>query len=673
MWVMLFFIIVLSTQLVLAQEETPEQLQASISKTVEKPALSNSPMVYGPISIRLVNEPVISAIKKVAVAVHLRPVLDNDLIKKDKKVNLTLEVVSLSEALDQILLGMEIQYSITESGLLIFTQEQKQENQAKGSGFLKGHVLDNQTKDPLVGANIIIQNTSLGVAADIDGNFEIKFVPVGKWNVKVSCIGYVPIIRELTIVEDKTLEQESRLTAQAIPGEEVVVTAQARGQVQAINEQLASDKIVNVVSEARIQELPDFNAAQAISRLPGVSTLQSSGEANKVVVRGMAPELNQVSVGGVSLASTGSSQIGASSELVTSGSINNDRSVDLTMVTPYMIKAIEVYKSLTPNLNANAIGGIVNMTLREAPSGYHGDAMWQSGYTAKTGNYGNYRTVVSLSNRFFDDMLGVYVLGNAEQYDRDDDNMRSNYGTITLNKNAKGYSEVIVNSVVLQKHIETRNRYGANLVLDYKYPNGIVRGIVMYSRLKSDFTNNDQTIDYKQGNITFQYQTGINTTDVGVNTLELEHDFGFMSVEMKGGNTFSVNALPKSPLFRFFQTGGVTVSTSSQYDVSPEGLVTQASFKGDTGIFLNSMNLFNSLYEERDNFIKGDFKIPFSTGDIVAGYVKFGGEYRRNVHTNDQSTPFFRPYKPTDPNADPARNTSLRIMNALVANFPIAG
>ena len=57
MWIILFFIIVLSSRRVLAQEKTPEQVQASISKTVEKPAQPNLPMVYGPISIRLVNEP----------------------------------------------------------------------------------------------------------------------------------------------------------------------------------------------------------------------------------------------------------------------------------------------------------------------------------------------------------------------------------------------------------------------------------------------------------------------------------------------------------------------------------------------------------------------------------------------------------------------------------------
>jgi len=532
MWVILFFIFVLSNRLVRAQEETPEQVQASISKTVEKPALSNSAMLYGPISIKLVNEPVISAIKKVALAVHLRPVLDNDLIKKEKKINLNLEVASLSEALDQILLGMEIQYSITESGLLIFSQDQKQENQTNGSGSLKGQVFDNQTKDPLVGANVIIQNTSLGIAADIDGNFDIKFVPVGTWKVKVSCVGYVPIVREITIVEDQVSIQEFRLTAEAIAGEEVVVTAQARGQVQAINQQLASDKISSVVSEARIQELPDFNAAQAISRLPGVSTLKSSGEDNKVVIRGLAPQYNAVAIGGIRLASTGSTQIGATSIGLTSGTTSNDRSVDLTMITPYMIKSIEVFKSLTPDMEANAIGGYVNMNLREAPAGLRTNLLFQSGYTQKTNKYGNYRAVASVSDRFFDDLLGVYVLGNAESYDRSADNMTAGYQTASSVVGSSGYRAVRVTNVTLNRHMETRERFGGNLIVDFQLPSGSIKLVNTFMRLNSDYQDYNTVMNYASTNydIDFNYRAGKSNTDIALNSLQFTYDFKIVSM-----------------------------------------------------------------------------------------------------------------------------------------------
>ena len=66
LWLISLFIVVLSGRQLHAQEETTEQIQASTSKLVEKPLQPNSQIVLGPISIRLVNEPLIGAIKKVA-------------------------------------------------------------------------------------------------------------------------------------------------------------------------------------------------------------------------------------------------------------------------------------------------------------------------------------------------------------------------------------------------------------------------------------------------------------------------------------------------------------------------------------------------------------------------------------------------------------------------------
>jgi len=382
------------------------------------------------------------------------------------------------------------------------------------SGSFKGRIFDKETKEVLVGANVVIQGTSIGAATDLDGNFVIRNIPVGKHIVKISYIGYNPITVDIDIVANRTLEQNFSLQPETIEGQAVIITAQAQGQVSAIQQQLTSNKIANVVSEARIQELPDFNAAQAISRLPGIATLESSGEANKIVIRGLAPQFNQVAVGGISLASTGSTQIGAASQGGTAGTINNDRSVDLSMISPYMLKTISVYKSLTPDLNANAIGGVVNMALREAPSGLKGDLLWQSGYTSKSKTYGNYRGVLSLSSRFLDDALGVYVLGNAEKYDRDADNMNASYSTGLLDKDpVTGFNKIQVSNVTLNRHIETRKRYGANLILDYKLPNGVIRSLNMFSQLNSDFKDYRTILNYKEKNLDFTYRDGLTKTE----------------------------------------------------------------------------------------------------------------------------------------------------------------
>jgi TonB-dependent receptor len=485
----------------------------------------------------------------------------------------------------------------------------------------------------------------------------------------VAYIGYISTSTVVTIPDGETVTRDFSLSPTTIEGEEVVITAQAQGQLQAINQQLSSDKIANIVSEARIQELPDFNAAQAISRLPGVSTLQSSGEANKVVIRGLAPQFNQISVSGISLASTGSTSIGATSLGLTSGVINQDRSVDLTMITPYMIKSIAVYKTLTPDLDANAIGGLVNMELREAPDEFHTDIMWQSGYTAKTKRYGNYRTIVSASDRFLDGLLGVYLLGNAENYDRASDNMSAIYGIPTTLVRPDGYKAINARSVGLSRHMETRKRYGGNAIIDYKLPSGSIRSVNMFSRLDANAQDYVTTLHYgapSSGTIDFTYRGSKTKTDLVVNTLEFENDFGFLSASLKVANTYSRNHLPGSPYYQFTQTGGINTGGASINDVPPEALVSRvlySVYNGTSNTYLNNINLFSADYKENDQVYKADFKVPLPLGSDLSGYVKVGGEYRFNYRTNDQATPYLELRR--------GSTIANAVMDSIRAHFPV--
>jgi TonB-dependent receptor len=506
-------------------------------------------------------------------------------------------------------------------------------------GVLKGKVFDKDNKDALPGANVTIRGTSLGASTDLNGVYTIPNVPPGTYTLQVSYIGYRSVTLEVKVPTDGTVTQDFYLTPVAIQGQEFVVTAQAVGQMQAINQQLASDKIVSIVSEAKIQELPDFNAAQAISRLPGVSTLQSSGEANKIVIRGLAPKFNQITIGGISLASTGSTQIGVTSQGGTAGSISNDRSVDLSMMSPYMIKSISVFKSLTPDMNANSIGGTVNMELREAPSELHSDILFQSGYTQKSNQYGNYRAVGSVSKRFFDDGLGVYLLGNIEQYDRDADNMNAGYEITSDQPGSNGYLPVRVNNVQLNRHLETRKRFGGNLILDYLLPSGSLKLVNMFSRLSSDYRDYRTIYNYSSltSDLLFRYQEGKNNVDLAMNSLNFTYDFGFMSIDLKAANNYSRNNLPEAPQSEFYQTRGVSTATPNTI---PEDLTNLIRYGGPSTTYLNTLTMFSSSYKENGQAYKADFKIPVRLGSQLTGYFKFGGDFNNTKHENSQRTPY---------------------------------
>ena len=156
-------------------------------------------------------------------------------------------------------------------------------------GNLTGFVKDASNGDPLVGANVFIVGTSLGTAANEEGFYKLSDLNEGMYLVRAEYIGYVMMEDSVVITVDSEVNLDFMLNYTTIEGEEVTVTAQARGQMDAINKQLNSSSIVNIVSADRIQELPDANAAESVARVPGVSIIREGGEGNKVVIRGLSP------------------------------------------------------------------------------------------------------------------------------------------------------------------------------------------------------------------------------------------------------------------------------------------------------------------------------------------------------------------------------------------------
>jgi TonB-dependent receptor len=542
----------------------------------------------------------------------------------------------------------------------------------QGSGTVRGTVSDKNTGETLPGANVVVQGTSFGAAANLDGEFIIRGVPAGQHTIVVTYIGYEPASFDMNVEANRTIETDFELSPTAVEGETVIVTAQAQGQLEAINQQLTSDKIANIVSEARIQELPDFNAASSLSRLPGISTTQSSGEDNKVVIRGLSPKYNSIEVEGVKLSATGSADIGLTSDefvyVKGENEINNDRSVDLTMISPYMIRMISVYKSLTPDMNANSIGGTVNMELREAPSGLHTDILWQSGYTAKSKQFGNYRAVASGSNRFFDEQLGVYALFNIESYDRNADNLDAYWDEAEEGSGADpvtGYRPVKVTSVRFNRHVETRERFGGNLILDYNIPNGSIKLVNLLARINSDYTDYRQIINYNNGRLEWRLQEGENVTDQQMHSLKLDYDLGFLTADLSASYTSANNKLENSPVLIFNQVGGVLIQDRD--NVVPEQLSYLVNFNGVDNVVLRSGNLFSNDYKEDKYTYKADFQVPFNFGIDVTGFLQFGGQYNNQSNSTDQETP----YLSFDGSALPTSsdNISNNMMRALQSQY----
>ncbi|MCE4557860.1 TonB-dependent receptor [Pelomonas cellulosilytica] len=127
--------------------------------------------------------------------------------------------------------------------------------------------------------------------------------------------------------------------------ETVVVTGQASSLRKALKMQESADNIVSAVVADDIGALPDVNAAESLARLPGVAVQRDQGEGRYVVVRGLGPDMNTITINGSLVPSPEASRRGVSMDVLPSG----------------LIRSLEVIKSLTPDMDANSLGGTVDV------------------------------------------------------------------------------------------------------------------------------------------------------------------------------------------------------------------------------------------------------------------------------------------------------------------------
>ena len=272
---------------------------------------------------------------------------------------------------------------------------------------IEGIVKDKKTQKSLIGANVFIVGTSIGTSTDGNGKYKLSNVNLGSYTLKASYIGYQEVEIDLDLTSAENITQDFELSYVSLQGEAIEVTAQARGQIDAINEQIKAKSIKNIVSSDRIQELPDANAAETVARIPGVSIRREGGEGNKVIIRGLSPKYNKVMVDGTNLASTDP----------------DNRSTDLSMISQYMLEGIEVTKAGTPDQEGDVLGGTVNFKLKKAPSGLHGNFVTQGMQNGLQETNNDYKLVGSISNRFLGDRLGALISLDAEKRNRSSHNL----------------------------------------------------------------------------------------------------------------------------------------------------------------------------------------------------------------------------------------------------------
>ena len=478
---------------------------------------------------------------------------------------------------------------------------------AQTSGHIAGRVTDASDHSALTGVVVIVRGTTIGTVTDIEGKYRLPSVKAGRNWIVFRYLGYRPDTLSIEVAPDSTRRLDLAMTPEALEGQEVVVTAQLQGQRAAINQQLGSNKIVNVVSKDRIQELPDNNAAESISRLPGISMERDAGEGSKVIIRGLAPTYNSITVNGQKIPATDP----------------QNRSVDLSMVSSDILAGIEVVKALTADQDGDAVGGTVNFALKKEDAGFETDLRMLGGYNDLNNDWKNFRGSVTLSDRFVENGLGVLLSGNLHNANRGSDNLSADYGKVgTL---PSGAPDVRISSASLIDKVETRTRYGGNLVLDYQLPDGELLFNSLYTRTERDEVRRRK--GYSLGSsLMVRYvlrESDINT-DLFANSLSGKHQFDWFKVAWQVSALISRQNTPTYHESEFRELAAY--DNPSAIRTIDDAIASARNDTANTIFYTDTYGTEN--IKDRDLTAQLDLSVPFVWGDFASGQLKLGGKYR---------------------------------------------
>lgn len=261
----------------------------------------------------------------------------------------------------------------------------------------------------------------------------------------------------------------------------IVVTGIRANNRNVIQAKRQSEVIADSVSADEIGALPDFNVAEALQRVPGISTDQDNGEDRFVVVRGLRSEFNFTAVDGLTLPSTDA----------------GSRQILFDVVPSSAVARIDVLKSFTADIDGQAIGGSLNLITRSAFKQRRNFFSLDAAYgfmdyrDQGPDNVGpSYRFDGTYSTKFgSDNQFGILVSGSYFKRDTYvisptnsgtapfyfyDANQKPLTGQVT---NADVLSSAFIvpeNSTLFLYHSD-RSRFGGIAKLEYQSPGGAVQ------------------------------------------------------------------------------------------------------------------------------------------------------------------------------------------------------
>ncbi|WP_460053290.1 TonB-dependent receptor [Pseudomonas sp. H1_A05] len=420
------------------------------------------------------------------------------------------------------------------------------------------------------------------------------------------------------------IASERLSAAEQAATEHVEVVGQAASIDQALKEQRSADSIKSVVHADGVAQLPDENVAEAVQRLPGVSVERDQGEGRFVSVRGLGPDLNSVTINGTLVPAPESER----------------RAVALDVLPSELVQSLSVIKTLTPDMDANSLGGTVDV---KSLSAFDHKGLFYTGSSEASYDKNTSQTSPKFSGAISDrfslgdgiDNFGVAAALSWQKRDFGSDNVETG-GAWDFEQGSR------LEEFEQRDYDIRRERAGGGLNFDYKpddFSSYYLR--TLYSRYKDSETRNAASIAFEDPQAAGELgdaegkrklKQREETQEIQSYVLGGERMFGPWTLSGQGGYSQSSEDSPGHIAGATFE--GIDGFNGGFYDSDKPRPIIGSGFYDPANFSLDKVD----WEEQKTTDTEKNLRLDLARDYDLRGYasqVKFGGKVSRRNKDND--------------------------------------
>ncbi len=496
-------------------------------------------------------------------------------------------------------------------------------------GALSGKVTDQQSGRVLYGVKVSIPSLGSSTYTDRDGRYVFWGLSGGDYDLEISSLGYESQQVSVTVESGQRTEAAVALQGGYAGGDRIFGTRARAEQVRVQSRQRDQMQVSTVIGTEHRNRFGDYTVRDALVRVPGIQV----GSNREINLRGVGRNAYNVTLDGQRMATTGL----------------GDRSVDLGMFSTDLIDDIEVIRVVSPDMDADALSGVVNLTTFQPVGGPRRLEVHMGG-GANTEYFGFTGPDQRASLRYYETVTENLALSGALSYHQQS-HSREGLGIVyDVADFGAGPEDVLENiSPTLQN--DTRKAVGGQLQLTYEPTQRStyhIRGLINFhqqdvTRHSNHWVANQSWSDLEnvaQGR--FQYALDLDENNFNQFAFQTgaRYQFNWFNFEYTLG--WDRSRVERDRLLNTFQSmGTLNYSVNSTDRYRPEIDLGETTLPISRDMILQPVDNIHSLQVYNTYSGRVDFEIPFNLGAFKFGssiHQREKDVFNQGAYTNFEYT-----------------------------------